>query len=127
MAYEYTESGLKIRLYNGYEIVEHPEYGEMVSIHNVLGLHDRIGHDIATQHRHMTGAEFRFLRRELELSQGTLAGLLGTSEQNISLWERDIDAAVKNRSADRLLRAIYLEAKNDGSPLGKLLAELAVN
>ena len=50
MAYEYTESGLKIRLYNGYELVEHRlSTGKWCRSHNALGLHDRIGHDIATR------------------------------------------------------------------------------
>ncbi|MBM3451491.1 MAG: helix-turn-helix domain-containing protein, partial [Armatimonadetes bacterium] len=35
----------------------------------------------------LTGAELRFLRRELNLSQRRLAELLGVEEQTVSLWE----------------------------------------
>ena len=34
------------------------------------------------------GAEFRFLRKELDMSQRAIAGVLGVQEQTVSLWER---------------------------------------
>ena len=41
MSYHYTESGLSnVWLENGYTIEQDPNYGELVSIANVRGLHE---------------------------------------------------------------------------------------
>ena len=85
--YHYTESGLQnVWLENGFAIHETP-YGKGVSIHDVTGLHRVIGCALARLPR-ITGPQVRFLRKELGLSQKELAALLGTSEQNVFLWER---------------------------------------
>jgi putative transcriptional regulator len=106
MAYHYTESGLRnVYLENGYTVHETP-YGEAVSINDVDGLHRAIGTSIAKKAR-LTGSELRFLRKELGLSQRALALLIGSSEQNVSLWER---RGRMPRLADRIVRLLYLEA-----------------
>mgnify|MGYP001595042466 FL=1 len=85
--YHYTESGLRnIWLKNGYVVKETP-YGKAVSIQDVEGLHRLIG-TIISQRPKLTGAELRFIRKELGLSQKALGAFVGTSEQNVSLWER---------------------------------------
>ena len=85
--YHYTECGLqKVWLENGYKLHKTP-HGKGVSILDVAGLHHMIGRSIALRPR-LTGAELRFLRKELDLSQRNLATLLGVSEQIVSLWER---------------------------------------
>src|SRR5438552_14429386 len=85
--YHYTESGLQnIWLKDSFRAVKTP-YGKGVAIEDVAGLHKAIGRAI-TQRPKLTGAELRFLRKELGLSQRALGELIGTSEQNISLWER---------------------------------------
>lgn len=108
--YHYTESGLQnVWLENGFAIHETP-YGKGVSIHDVAGLHRVIGRALARLPR-LTGAQVRFLRKELGLSQKVLAALLGTSEQNVSLWER---RGRMPRGNDRLMRLLYLE-QTDGN------------
>jgi len=103
--YHYTESGLQnVWLKNGYVIHSTP-YGKGVSIHDVAGLHRLIGCALARQPK-LTGAQFRFLRKEMEMSQSALAALIGTSEQNISLWER---RGRIPRASDRLIKVLYLE------------------
>ena len=103
--YHYTESGLQnIWLANGYSIVK-TKYGKGVSIQDVEGLHRLIGKALARKPK-LTGSELRFLRKEMEMSQSALASLVGTSEQNVSLWERRGGIP---RTADRLVRVIYLE------------------
>jgi putative transcriptional regulator len=104
--YHYTESGLNnIWLKNGY-VVKNTPYGEAVSIQDVEGLHKLIGTIIARRPK-LTGPELRFLRKEMEMSQKALASLVGTSEQNISLWER---RGRVPQAADRLIKLVYLEA-----------------
>ena len=103
--YHYTESGLQnVWLTNGYVVRKTP-YGKGVSIQDVAGLHKAIGRVIAGRPE-LTGAELRFLRKEMSLSQSALAVLLGTTEQNISLWER---RGRIPRTSDRLIKLICLE------------------
>src|SRR5689334_1856236 len=103
--YHYTESGLQnVWLKNGFVIRKTP-YGRSVSITDVAGLHRVIGLAIARQPK-LTGAELRFLRKEMEMSQTALAILVGTSEQNVSLWERRGQIP---RTSDRLIRLLYAE------------------
>jgi DNA-binding transcriptional regulator YiaG len=103
--YHYTESGLQnVWLIDGYVIRKTP-YGKSVAIHDVEALHRVIGRSLANQPK-LTGAALRFLRKEMGLSQAALALLVGTSEQNISLWER---RGRIPKSSDRLIRVLYLE------------------
>src|SRR5262245_35533031 len=97
-AYHYTESGLdNIWLEDGVVVENDPDYGEVYAIEDVEGLHRVIGHDLVHLPRPLNGAEFRFLRRELDLSQKALAGLIGSNEQSIAKWEKARDKPVGNR------------------------------
>lgn len=117
MAYHYTECGLRnVWLEGGYRIRRTP-YGETVSIVALDELHVAIGRTLAEK-SHLTGAEFRFLRKELGISQRALAGMVGGSEQTVSLWER---RGRIPQSADRLLRAMYLEKVNGNVKVTELL------
>jgi DNA-binding transcriptional regulator YiaG len=109
--YHYKESGLRnIWLVNGY-VQKRTSYGEAVSIRDVDGLHKCIGSVIAEQ-PNLSGPELRFLRKELGMSQRELAAFVGTSEQNISLWER---RGRVPRAADRIVKLAYLEMIKDGN------------
>jgi DNA-binding transcriptional regulator YiaG len=119
--YHYTESGLQnVWLANGYH-VRKTAYGPAVSIEDADGLHVAIGRSLARK-SHLTGTEFRFLRKELDLSQGRAAGLLGTTEQAVSLWERKGKIP---RTADRMFRALYLEAVDGNVKLKELIERVA--
>lgn len=115
MAYHYTDSGLdNIWLENGYTLHQ-TVYGEGVSIQDTAGLHRAIGAWLIEQPKPLDGAELRFLRREMELTQRNLASILNASEQAVRRWEKARKSAI-NGSADRLLRAFYSEyVKGDGS------------
>lgn len=103
--YHYTESGLQnVWLKNGYVIRETP-YGKGVSIHDIAGLHKVIGIAIARKPK-LTGAELRFLRKEMGMSQAALALLVGSTDQNVSLWER---RGRIPKTSDRLIRLLYAE------------------
>ena len=108
MNYHYTESGLDhIWLENGFTLESHPNYGDLVSIWNVRNLHLAIGRWLIGQPRRLTGAEFRFLRTEMDLSQRLLGQLLGVTDQAIAKWEKAHQKPVANRAAERLLRLVY--------------------
>jgi len=75
--YHYTESGLQnVWLENGYSKVR-TKYGTGVAIHDVDGLHRMIGKTIARKPR-MTGAEFRFLRKQLGRTDSCASSISNT-------------------------------------------------
>jgi putative transcriptional regulator len=121
--YHYTESGLRnIYLVNGFK--QHKTaYGKGVAFDNIEGLHREIGRHLCAYRPRLTGAEFRFLRHELDLSQVALAGLLGNNEQAVALWEK---GKVKVPAwADRLLRALYREHMGENVQIRKLIETVA--
>lgn len=125
MKYQYKESGLDyVWLENGFTIEDHPNYGQLVSIQNVRELHDQIGLWLATLPRRLTGAEFKFLRTELDNSQRVLACLLGVGEQSIRLWEKNRNKPVGNQAAERLLRVIYVEYLKPDSQLKPMIERI---
>ena len=118
--YHYTESGLSnVWLVSGYTIRK-SKYGRGVSIHNVDGLHHAIAKALANKAR-LTGAEVRFLRKEMGLSQRGLGELVGVTDQAVALWER---TGRVPKTADRLLRLIYLERENGNLPIVKFSQKL---
>ena len=111
--YHYTESGLRnIWLDSGFKIVE-TNYGKGVSIHDVEGLHRAIGNALAKK-SHITGAELRFLRKEMDMSQRALGLLLGTVDQAVAKWEK---SGRVPKTADRMVRLIYLEHIGGNIPI----------
>src|ERR1700730_18566168 len=104
VAYRYEDSGLyNIYLENGFTIHETP-YGQGVSIEDTAGLHKAIGLWLVSLPKPLNGAELRFIRLEMEITQRNLAAFLGTSEQTLRLWEKNRRKALPG-PADRLLRA----------------------
>jgi putative transcriptional regulator len=118
--YHYTESGLQnVWLSSGYTVVK-TKHGKGVAIRDVEGLHRVIGNALARKPK-LTGSELRFLRKEMEMSQSALAAMVGTSEQNVSLWERRGGIP---RTADRLVRVIYLEHIGNNPKVRELIDRL---
>ncbi|WP_223507795.1 transcriptional regulator [Pseudomonas sp. BF-B-25] len=112
--YHYVESGLpNVWLSNGF-VVKETSYGEAVAITDVQGLHDTIGKALAEKPAALTGAEFRFLRKELGLSQERLGAIVGLSSQAVAIWEKSGNIPTVN---DRYLRGLYLEAKTGEADL----------
>ena len=122
--HHYVESGLdNIYLENGYRLHRTP-YGEGISIQDTEGLNKAIGRWLVSFPKPMTGAELRFLRLEMEATQKDLAGILGTTEQSLRLWEKHRKKAMPG-PADRLLRALYLEYTGKDESVRKMLERLA--
>ncbi len=105
--YHYRESGLpNIYLVNGYRTLE-TEYGQAVSIEDVEGLHASICQTLVEEKPSpLTGAEVRFIRKYLDLTQETLADFIGVQAQSVRNWERRGDDAVP-QTADRAVRMVY--------------------
>lgn len=124
MAYHYQESGLdNVYLENGFTEHDTP-YGKGISIQDTEGLHRAVGLWLIALPKPLNGAEIRFLRTEMELTQRDLASILGTKEQTLRLWERARKKAMPG-PADRLLRGLYSEfATGDGS-IRRLVDRLA--
>lgn len=115
MAYHYTDSGLdNIWLENGYTVHE-TAYGKGISIQDTNGLHEAIGKWLIEIPKPLNGAELRFIRLEMELTQRDLGGILGVDEQAVRRWEK-ARAKTMSGPADRLLRVLYEDyLEGDGS------------
>lgn len=100
----YTGAGLKnIYLVNGYQI-RNTRYGKAVSVEDVEGLHQAIGLYLVENKSKLTGAELRFLRKEMDMSQKQLGQLIGINSQTIALWEK---TGKVQAYGDRFVRALY--------------------
>lgn len=103
----YTASGLDyVYLVNGFSIEEDPDYGRIVTVDAPDDLHRAIGLHIITKERPLTGAEFRFLRKQMKLTQAQLAERFrGANVQTIANYEkgRKIPPA-----SEQLMRMIFL-------------------
>ena len=106
--YHYTECGLSnIYLINGIEITEE-DGEEFVSYANFDGIQQAIATSICSQITWMSPEQFRFLRKEFNLSQSSLGQLLYCDRQTIARWEKgDIEIP---HIYDVMLRALFLES-----------------
>jgi putative transcriptional regulator len=120
--YHYTECGLRnVWLVNGYQVHD-TEYGRGVSIEDLEGLHRAIASLLINRKPALSGAEFRFLRKELGLPQMRLASILGNNEQSVALWEKHGRIP---KWADRMIRALYREKVEGNARLMDLIERLA--
>ena len=121
--HHYRECGLtNIHLLNGFTYKE-TRHGRAVSIQDMDGLHRAIGTHLAKEKRALTGAELRFFRIELGLSQTMLGMLLGKTGQSVARWEKGqsrIDA-----TADRVVRLLYTQQTGGTEDIRSALQELA--
>ena len=102
--YHYTQSGLdNVWLQNGFTYDETP-YGRGVRIENVHGIHKAIGCALVEKPGQLTGSEYRFLRKEMELSQSRLGDLMGRTGQTVAAWEKKQQVPTE---AGFLIRHIY--------------------
>jgi DNA-binding transcriptional regulator YiaG len=103
--YHYTQCGLDdIYLLNGV-IRRVTPYGEGAAVENADELHEAIALSLCTGKAFLTGKEFRFLRKLMELSQAELARLFGCNVQAVARWEKGLTSIPG--AADRLMRVFY--------------------
>ena len=115
--YHYTDGGLRnIWLSNGYEVKRTP-YGEAVSIQDLDGLVKAICSALIRKKTKLTGAEFRYIRQAMLMSQSSLGKALGRTDQAVALWEKKSNIP---KAADLVLRVLYA-THADGNELVKNL------
>lgn len=123
--YHYESCGLpNVYLKNGFEIDE-TDYGKTVAIANLEGLHRALAKNILVKAGIMSAAEFRFLRKELDLSQAVLAEIMGVSEPTIRNWEAGRGEQGISKLADAALRHLYVESLNCDSVVAKSIKEIS--
>ena len=94
--YHYVECGLNdVWLMNGFERHDSPR-GQSISIKGIDALHQAIGEHLGRNKRDLTGAEIRFLRQEMLMSQAVLADLLDVKELTVHRWETGKNQCSKN-------------------------------
>lgn len=121
--HHYTECGLyNVYLVNGFERRDTP-YGTGISIADVDGLHCQIGLALIERASCLSGAEVRFLRHELDLSQAVLATLLGVDAQTVARWEKGETRI--HGSAQRLLAGLWRERFQGAAELQALLERIS--
>ena len=120
--YHYRECGLRnVWLVNGYD-EQDTSYGPGIAIHDVEGLHRVIARSVIRKGGKLSGAELRFLRREMGLSQSKLATMLGNDAQTVALWEK---RGSQPKLADRFMRALYREKDEGNAHIQEMIERLA--
>jgi DNA-binding transcriptional regulator YiaG len=119
--YHYTESGLQnVWLSNGYQVKKTANGKRLplptpIAFTGPSAVPSRAG-------PYMTGAEFRFLRKEVDLSQSRFGSLIDASEEAVSLWER---RGRVPKSACRIMQLLYLETIDGNVKIRELVERLA--
>lgn len=115
---KFDDGGLRnVWLANGYE-TRKTAYGEATAIHDVDGLIHSICAALVRKGGQLTGAEFRYLRQHLRLSQASLGQLLGVSEQSVALWEKRSRIPVL---ADKHLRLLWTERHEGNETIARVM------
>ena len=119
--YHYRECGLRnVWLSNGYSEQDTP-YGPGLAIGDLAGLHHAIARGLIAMGGKLTGAELRFLRLEMGLSQARLASLLGNEAQTVALWEK---RGSQPKLADRFVRALWRERAEGNAQIMAMIERL---
>jgi len=122
MALHYKGCGLdNVWLESGYTVRE-TKYGNAYSIDDIDGLYQAISRAISTHgNGKLSGAELRFLRKQLNLSQKELASLLGRKDQTVAIWEKR-DAVPED--AGQLIKLLAIEKLLPHVAIGEALKNL---
>jgi DNA-binding transcriptional regulator YiaG len=121
--YHYRMSGLDgIYLSDGFDVIE-THRGSGVVLHDVAGLHRAIGRHLVKSRSRLSGAELRFLRKDLDYTQAELARVLGVTGQQVARWEKGQSAMPT--SADAMVRLIYAERIGEPAAPSKILQVIA--
>lgn len=119
--YHYKDGGLRnVWLENGYTVRRTP-YGQGVAIHDIDGLTRAICLALTEKAGVLAGAEFRFIRSAMLLSQPALGKMMGVDGQSVARWEK---TGRVPKWADKLVRLLY-RAKADGNePISRAIDRL---
>ena len=105
--FHYAMCGVpNVYLLNGVEVFEDDGYGPSFQIRDIDGLHNAIAAAIVECPRTVTGAEVRFLRKRMGLTQAELARRVRSSTQNVANYEKG--ATGIPGPFDLMLRTVYM-------------------
>jgi DNA-binding transcriptional regulator YiaG len=103
--HHYRECGLDdVYLISGFE-EQKTRYGTAVAIQDIPGLHQAIGLRIINEGKPIAPREFRFLRKNMDLTQEALARRLGVDSQTVARYEKD-ETSIPTPT-DRVLRLMF--------------------
>ena len=104
--YHYEECGLDdVYLLNGFTVHKTP-YGNGVSVSDADALHKAIALHICADKPLISGKEFRFLRKLMDMTQAEMAILFGCDAQTVARWEKG-ESDIKG-TIDRIIRILSL-------------------
>lgn len=121
--YHYRESGLDNVYIHGVDVVTDDAGEETFNIPNVMELHREIARGLVTQLYGLSGAEVRFLRTEIGITQAQLARYVNKDGQTVGRWERGETPVDSN--AEIMIRLLAAE-KLGLLPLGVPMETLAM-
>ncbi|HPQ44920.1 MAG TPA: helix-turn-helix domain-containing protein [Syntrophales bacterium] len=105
--YHYKESGLDNVYLHGIVQYKCPKCGQGgPEIPKIEELHLLIGRELVCKENLLSGAEMKFLRKEIGLKSKEMAGLLDVKPETYSRWENDKDKI--GPIYDRHLRSLYM-------------------
>ena len=121
--YKFSDGGLRnVWLANGFTVKKTP-YGDAVAIEDVPGLTNEICAALTKKPGRLTGAEFRYLRLHLRLSQKALGQLFGNTEQAVAIWEKTSKIPLL---ADKHLRLLWAERDDGNETIKRLMDRLNI-
>jgi len=104
--YHFKAAGLpNIYLLNGVTFEDDPDHGPLITVVNMRCLLRAIGLHIIEKPMPMTGDEFRFLRKQMKLTQNELAKRMRVTDQTIANYEKESTKALG--PADPHMRFLY--------------------
>jgi putative transcriptional regulator len=95
---------LNVYLLNGVSVDNDADYGKLVTVEDIPGLYRAIGLHIVAKPDQMTGAELRFLRKQMKLTQQALAQGLRVNVQTVANYEK---GKTGMGAAEAAMRALY--------------------
>ena len=117
--YRYTECGLPNVNLLDLDVYYCPECEiEVADIPNPEGLHRLLATEILLNPLPISGAEFRFLRKELGMKPKTFADRIGVDPKTIINWEKSASLSKQN---DILVRYIVATSLLEGERLRKAI------
>ena len=117
--YHYTRCGLdNIYLSNGYKIRD-TKFGSAVAVLHVDELYKEIARHLVNTKKTLTGKEFRFIRKNLDLTQSALGRLLGVDSQTIA--RREKSDIVENDAGTHVLRMLFIQRENEAQKMESLI------
>lgn len=113
--YHYKESGLDNVYIRGIDPVQNDAGEEVITIPFINKLLKAIAQEIINHKKGMSGAELRYLRTGMELTQAELAVLVHKDKQTIGRWERGENEM--DGTTEAVIRRLAIEKLGLGSGL----------